>query len=81
MSETKTLLKNIIGGARTGADTKLTGIIEIPSFTLPNMTSNVIKITYFIKVSVDVVGFLSKPKVKLPIVIGSKALKFSNKLV
>lgn len=80
MSETKTILKNVIGGAKNGRETKLTGIIEVPAFTLPtNVDSSIVQVTYFVKVAIDVVGFLSQPKVKIPIVIGTKALKFSNK--
>lgn len=80
-SETKTLLKNVIGGAKSGAETKLSGLIEIPKFTLPSneTISSIVKVNYFIQVNVDIVGFLGRPKVKLPIVIGTKALKFSNK--
>lgn len=85
VSESKTLLKNVIEGARSGAvPTKLTGIIEVPAFTMPtsnDLVSGVVRINYFIRVSVDVVGFLRRPKIEIPIVIGSKPLKFSNKIL
>lgn len=81
-SESKTLVKNVVdGGAKSGKDTKVFGILEIPKFTLPtNDLSNIVKVSYLITISLDVVGFFYSPKVKLPIVIGSKPLKFENKL-
>ncbi|CRK87585.1 CLUMA_CG001382, isoform A [Clunio marinus] len=76
--EHKTLVKNIIDGAKNGRDTKILGIIEIPPFTLPTNDdiSKVVKISYNVQVSLDVVGFISKPKISIPIIIGSKPLKF-----
>lgn len=76
--ETKTLQKFEIGGAKSGKQVKLIGIVEIPPFTLPtNETiSSIVKVSYLISVSLDVVGFIRSPKVKIPIVIGSKPLKF-----
>lgn len=79
-SEEKTILKNVIDGARHGRESKIFGIIEVPPFTLAsNDDSRLIRVSYIIQVSLDVVGMLRSPKVKLPIVIGSKPLKFENK--
>ena len=79
--ETKTLHKNIIEGAKSGAFVKLLGIMEIPPFTLPtnDCISTIVKVSYIISVSLDVVGFIRSPKVKIsPIIIGSRPLKFEN---
>lgn len=80
-NESKTLLKNVLDGAKNGRETKIYGIVEIPAFTLPTNSdiSSIVKVTYHIHVSVDVVGFVSSPKVQLPIVIGSKPLKFESR--
>lgn len=76
--DTKTLQRNIIGGAKSGTSVKLNGIMEVPQFTLPTNDdiSNIVKVSYLISVSLDVVGFIRSPKVKLPIVVGSRPLKF-----
>lgn len=76
--ETKILQKIVIGGARSGTSVKLVGVMEIPMFTLPtnDNLSNIVKVSYLISVSLDVVGFIRSPKVKLPIVVGSRPLKF-----
>lgn len=80
-SESKTLVKIVVDGAKSGKDTKIFGVLEIPKFTLPtNDLSNIIKVSYVITISLDVVGFFYSPKVTLPIVIGSKPLKFENKM-
>lgn len=81
-SDAKTLLKNVLGGAKSGQETKILGIIEVPAFTLPTNDdiSNIVKVSYIVQVSVDIVGFVRSVKVKLPIVIGSKPLKFENKI-
>jgi hypothetical protein len=81
-SERKTLLKNVVEGAKNGRETKIFGILEVPQFTLPTNDdiSSVVKVSYHIKVSLDVVGFIRSPSLKLPIVIGSKPLKFENKI-
>lgn len=80
-TDSKTLLKNVVEGARNGKETKILGVIEVPAFTLAtNDSSNIVKVSYIVQVSVDVVGFVRSPKVQLPIVIGSKPLKFENKI-
>jgi hypothetical protein len=80
--ETKVLTKISERGAKNGkSPTKLISEIQIPKFTLPtNVASNVVQVSYYVQVNLDVVGFIRSPKVKLPIVIGTKALKFENKL-
>lgn len=81
LTDSKTILKNVVEGARNGKETKILAIVEIPKFTLPsNDDSEVVKVSYLIQVKVDVVGFFRTPKVKLPIVIGTKPLKFENKI-
>lgn len=74
----KTLQKNVTDGAKNGKTVKNFGIIEVPHSALPssNDISSIVLISYIIQVSVSVVGFVKSPKVKLPIVIGSKPLKF-----
>jgi Arrestin (or S-antigen), C-terminal domain len=76
--DTKTLLKNIVEGAKNGCERKILGVVEVPQFTLPtnDAISSIVKVSYIVQVAVDVVGFIRSPKVKLPIVIGSKPLKF-----
>lgn len=80
--ETKVLTKISERGAKNGkSPTKLISEIQIPKFTLPtNVTSNVVQVSYYIQINLDVVGFIRSPKIKLPIVVGTKALKFENKL-
>lgn len=75
--ETKTLQNIVIGGAKHGSSVKLVGVIEVPQFTLPTneIISSIVKVSYRISVSLEVVGFIRSPKVKIPIVIGSKAFK------
>lgn len=79
-SDTKTLLKSTADGAKAGRETKIFGTIIVPAFSLPTNEeiSSIVKVSYHVKVSLDVVGFLRSPKVILPIVIGSKPLKFEN---
>lgn len=81
-SDVKTLLKNVVDGAKNGQESKIFGILEVPAFTLPTNDdiSLIVKVSYIVQVSLDVVGFVHSPKVKLPIVIGSKPLKFENKI-
>jgi Arrestin (or S-antigen), C-terminal domain len=78
----KTLVKNIVAGAKNGKESKIFGVIEVPAFTLPTNDdiSEIVKVSYVVQVSLDVVGFVQSPKVELPIVIGSKPLKFENKI-
>lgn len=79
--EMKTLQKTVTEGAKNGKEVKISGIMEVPAFTLPtnDQLSSVVKVSYLIQVSLDVVGFIRSPKVKLPIVIGSKPLRFDYK--
>lgn len=79
--EMKTLLKTVTDGAKNGKEAKISAITEVPPFTLPtnDQISSIVKVSYLIQVSLDVVGFIRSPKVKLPIVIGSKPLRFEYK--
>lgn len=80
--DSKTFLKTITEGAKNGRETKIFGIIDVPPCALPtNLVSNVVKVSYVLHISADVVGFIKSPKVKLPIVIGTKPLKFENKVL
>jgi hypothetical protein len=80
--ESKTLVKNSLDGAKNGKDSKILGILEVPPFTLATNDdiSNIVKVSYCVQVSMGVVGFVRSPKIKLPIVIGSKPLRFENKI-
>lgn len=79
-SDKQTLSKTIMEGARNGRETKIFGIIVIPPFTLPtnDEISNIVKVSYYVQVSLDVIGFARSPRVKLPIMIGTKPLIFKN---
>lgn len=79
-SDSKSLVKNIFEGSKNGKITKIHGVVKVPPINIPtNVFSTVVQVSYLIQVTVDVVGFIQSPKVKLPIVIGSKPLKFENK--
>lgn len=80
-TDIKTLQKSVTDGAKNGKTVKNLGIVEVPNSALPtsNNLSNIVQISYLVQVSVDVVGFVQSTKVKLPVVIGSKPLKFEYK--
>lgn len=79
-SDAKTLNKTISEGAKNGRETKILAVIDVPAFTLPtNQLSKCVQVSYLLQVTADVVGFVRSPKIKLPIVIGTKPLKFENK--
>lgn len=79
-SDAKTLLKTINEGAKNGRETKILAVIDVPAFTLPtNRLSRCVQVSYLLQITADVVGFVRSPKIKLPIVIGTKPLKFENK--
>lgn len=79
-TDVKTLTQNVLQGAKSGKETKVFGVLDVPAFTLPtnDEISKVVKVSYFIQVSLDVVGFIRRPTVKLPIVIGSKPLRLEK---
>lgn len=81
-TDSKTLVKNTVEGAKNGKETKILGMLEVPPFTLATNDdiSSIVKVSYIVQVSLGVVGFIRSPKIKLPIVIGSKPLKFENKI-
>lgn len=80
--ETKVLTKITERGAKTGKlATKIFSELKIPKFTIPtNLSSSVVKMSYYLQVSLDLVGLLRSPKVKLPVFIGTIPLKFENKI-
>lgn len=81
-TDSKTLVKTTTDGARNGKETKILGVLEVPPFTLATNDdiSSIVKVSYVVQVSLNMVGFIRSPKIKLPIVIGSKPLKFENKI-
>lgn len=79
-TDKKTLLKRTFQGVKNGKETTFQGSVAAPPFTLPtnDEISSIIKISYFVQVSLDVVGFVRAPKVRLPVVVGTKPLNCLN---
>lgn len=79
--ETKQLTQTIESGAPSGkSSSKILSEIRVPKFTLPSSTCDIVRVSYFVQVALDVVGFIRSPKIKIPIVIGTRALKFENNM-
>lgn len=79
--ETKLLTQVSESGAPSGkSSTKILSELRVPKFTLPSSSCNIVRVSYFVQVALDVVGFIRSPKIKIPIVIGTRALKFENQI-
>lgn len=77
--EMKMLTQIIEAGAKSGkSSTKILAELQVPKFTLPSSTCTVVRVSYFLQVALDVVGFIRKPKIRIPIVIGTRPLKFDD---
>lgn len=80
--ETRMLTQIIESGAKSGkSSTKILAELRVPKFTLPSSSSNIVNVSYFLQCKLDVVGFIRSPKVRIPIVIGTRGLKFDDSVV
>lgn len=79
--DTKTIAKAIYEGVKNKTSKKILASIAVPNLCLnSSLVSRICQLTYIIKVSVCVVGFIKKPHVEFPICIGNKPLNYNFKL-
>lgn len=80
-TDSKTIVKATLEGARNGIKKKILGCLDIPLMTLNSSEKlSTCQLSYIFQVKAHIVGFLQSPCVQFKIVVGTK-INYENKFI